>query len=164
MLKVVLELLSAAQFRLRAIYVSGAMNVKRLKSLLIPIFLVLPVICWIAFSIYHTRKHYLPTRVDTLTKFNAGMPKPDRVIVFEKDGSKYVEVVGPRPRLPTISPPSSGPPVYIFDSAGRIRYWTIDSGESPDYWEEWQNRSNNREVSMQDALNLTERISTLPDR
>lgn len=95
--------------------------------------------------------------MDTLSKFAAEMPEPEQVIIFEKDGSTYVEVVGRLPRFPTIPMPS-GPPIYIFDSTGRIRFWTIDSGDSSVYAEEWYKRSSSREVSMQEALNLTQGV------
>jgi hypothetical protein len=91
-------------------------------------------------------RHVLPAHVDTSAEFAAEMPEPDRIVLFEKGGSRYVEVAGPRPGLP------SGRPAYIFDSGGRISYWTIDTGDSAEYWEHSEGRMSSREVSMQEAL------------
>jgi saccharopine dehydrogenase-like NADP-dependent oxidoreductase len=77
------------------------------------------------------------------------MPPPHKVIAFEKNGSTYVEIIGSLPGFPTVP---SGPPAYIFDSSGRIAYWTGDTGDSTEYWENWQHRSNIREISLSEAL------------
>ena len=71
------------------------------------------------------------------------------VITFEKNGSSYFEVIGPLPGFPLVP---SGPPAYIFDSTRRVSYWTSDIGDTEEYWETWQDRSNVREISMCQAL------------
>ena len=97
----------------------------------------------------------LPNGVVTLAEFAGRMPTPEKVIAFEKDGSSYFEVIGrPRPSFPSMP---SGPPVYIFDSTGHISYWTGDVGDSPPYWENWQNRSTSQEVSLRYALEAVQR-------
>jgi hypothetical protein len=104
---------------------------------------------------YQRNKVALPSDVLTLSEFATRMPTPEKVIAFERNGSSFFEVIGrPRPSFPTVP---SGPPAYIFDSTGHISYWTIDIGDSPPYWEDWQNRSNSREVSMREALNSVSR-------
>jgi hypothetical protein len=104
----------------------------------------------LALDVYQRNKVALPSDVITLAQFATRMPTPVKVIAFERNGSSYIEVIGrPRPSFPTVP---SGSPAYIFDSAGRISYWTGDIGDSPPYWNDWQNRSNSREVSMQEAL------------
>lgn len=105
--------------------------------------------CGLAAYVYQMSRHALPGHVDTLAEFAAEMPKPDGVVLFEKGGSRYVEVKGPRPGFPAVP---SGRPAYIFDSGGRISYWTLDTGDSPEYWERWQGRTDSREVSMREAL------------
>lgn len=99
--------------------------------------------------IYQRNQLVLPGNVVTLAEFSATMPKPEKVIAFEKSGSTYVEVIGPLPGFPMVP---SGPPAYIFDSSGRIAYWTTDTGDTTEYWENWQGRSNIREISMCEAL------------
>ena len=106
---------------------------------------------FIGLPFYQRSKLALPNHVDTLAEFSAEMPKAEKVIVFEKNGSSYVEVIGRRPSGPGVPVPS-GPPVYIFDSKGHIRYWTLDSGDTTEYWKDWQNRANSREISMKVAL------------
>ena len=99
---------------------------KRLISTLLVIAAVAGV--GLALDRHQRNKVALPSGVVTLAEFAARMPKPEKVIAFEKDGSSYFEVIGrPRPSFPTVP---SGPPAYIFDSTGHISYWTIDVGDS----------------------------------
>jgi hypothetical protein len=108
-------------------------------------------------GLYQRSKLALASHVDTLAEFSAEMPKPEKVIVFEKDGSAYAEVIGLRPRFPAV-PVASGPPAYIFDSNGQVRYWTTDVGDSIEYRKNWQNRHNAREVSMKGALEFVKAV------
>jgi hypothetical protein len=125
-----------------------SMNPKRLIAMLLVIAALAAV--GLALDHYQRNKVALPSGVVTLAEFAIRMPTPEKVIAFEKDGSSYFEVIGrPRPSFPTVP---SGPPAYIFDSTGHISYWTIDVGDSPQYWKNWQNRSRGREVSMGEAL------------
>jgi hypothetical protein len=123
----------------------------KIRKSLITALLVFGVIVgfWIGLPLYQKSKLALPSDVVTLAEFSVRMPKPEKVIAFEKNGSSYVEVIGSPPGFPTVP---SGPPTYIFDSTGHISYWTIDVGDSSQYWNNWQNRSNSREVSMREAL------------
>lgn len=125
-------------------------SIQQRKNLIITI-LFLAVIAgfFVALPIFQKLKLALPSHVDTLAEFSTEMPKPEKVIVFEKNDSSYVEVIGVRPSFPSVP---SGPPVYIFDSKGHISYWTVDVGDTAEYWDNWQNRANSREVSMQEAL------------
>jgi hypothetical protein len=130
------------------------MNIKILKSsILALIIFALFAGFAIGLTIYQWSKLSLPSHVDTLAKFSAEMPQPQKVITFDKDGSSYVEVIGRPPRFSLLLVPS-GPPAYIFDSTGYIRYWSLDVGDSPQYWNNWQNRTNSREVSIEEALEL----------
>ena len=108
---------------------------------------------------YQRRKLALPGHVHTLAEFSANMAKPEKVVVFEKDGSSYVEVIGRRPRPRYLAVPvPSGPPAYIFDSTGQIKYWTVDLGDTAEYSEVWQNRTDSREVSIQEALEFVKGV------
>lgn len=107
-------------------------------------------------GIYERYRLSLPSDIVTLDGFSTRMPVPKKVIAFEKNGSTYLEVIGQPPR-PFTFPIPSGPPAYVFDSTGHISYWTIDVGDSPRYWNDWQNRSNSREVSMSEALRMVKR-------
>lgn len=130
------------------------MITKRMRSIPRPVLIVVLLgCCGMGLAIYQKNKPSLPVNINTLSKFAAQMPKPARVILFEKDGSSYVEVIGHPTGFPNVP---SGPPAYIFDSTGRVRYWTVDTGDSPAYWEDWQGRSNSRDVSMQEALKITQ--------
>ena len=111
--------------------------------------LTLMVVSFFAGIFYQQHKLVPPSNVVTLAEFSATMPPPQKVIAFEKNGSAYVEIVGPLPGFPTVP---SGPPAYIFDSSGRIAYWTGDTGDSTEYWDNWQNRSKTREISLCEAL------------
>jgi len=125
-------------------------DMKNRKSLITALLVVVVFVGFgIALPVYQKSKLALPSDLANLTEFSARMPKPEKVIAFEKNGSSYVEVIGSPPGFPTVP---SGPPAYIFDSAGHISYWTVDVGDSSEYWENWQNRSNSREVSMREAL------------
>ena len=111
--------------------------------------LTLMVVSFLAGTFYQQNKLVLPSNVVTLAEFSVTMPPPHKVIAFEKNGSSYVEIIGSLPGFPKVP---SGPPAYIFDSSGRIAYWTGDTGDSTEYWENWQNRSNTREISLCEAL------------
>jgi hypothetical protein len=107
------------------------------------------VISVFAGVLYQQHKVALPGNIVTLAQFSSKMPPPQKVIVFEKDGSSFVEVIGQLPGFPKVP---SGPPAYIFDSSGQIAYWTGDTGDSAGYWEKWHDRANTREVSLCEAL------------
>lgn len=125
-------------------------NIKLHKDLIITLVgLALMLGFFVGGSIYQRGKLRLPSHIDTLAEFSTERPKLKKVVIFEKDGSAYVEVVGLPPDFPAVA---SGPPAYIFDSKGHISYWTVDVGDSTEYWRGWQNRANSREVSMEDAL------------
>ena len=130
------------------------MSITSLKSPVMPLLvLALLVGLGIGLSFYQRSKLDLPSHVDTIAKFSAEMPQAEKVIAFDMNGSSYVELIGRRPRF-AIMPVPSGPPAYIFDSTGHISYWTSDVGDSTEYWEKWQKRSNSREVSIKEALEL----------
>ena len=130
------------------------MDGKKRKDLFIGLlFLAVMAACWLGAYVYQMNRHALPGHVDTLAEFAAEMPGPERVAVFEKGAAHYVEVTGPRPGFPAVP---SGRPAYIFDSGGRVRYWTIDTGDAPEYWEMRQERANSREVSLTEALKLVQ--------
>jgi len=134
------------------------MSIRSLKSPVIPV-LVLALLAGfgIGLSFYQRSKLALPRHVDTLAKFSAEMPQPEKVIAFDMNGSSYVELIGRPPRF-SLFPVPSGPPAYIFDSTGHISYWTIDVGDSTGYWEDFQNRSNSREISIREALELVKGV------
>ena len=130
----------------------SVVGVKKKTKRLIPTLLIIAAIAslGLALDFYQRNRVALPRDVITLAEFATRMPTPVKVVAFERNGSSYIEVIGrPRPSFPTVP---SGSPAYIFDSNGHISYWTGDIGDSPPYWEDWQNRSNSREVSMQQAL------------
>jgi hypothetical protein len=87
--------------------------------------LILTVATFFAGMFYQQHKLVPPSNIVTLAQFSAAMPPPHKVIAFEKNGSTYVEIIGSLPGFPTVP---SGPPAYIFDSSGRIAYWTGDTG------------------------------------
>ena len=110
----------------------------------------------LALEFYQRSKVELPADVRTLADFANRMPPPEKVIAFERNELTYFELIGrPRPSFPSVP---SGPPAYIFDSTGHITYWTGDVGDTPQYWNQWQNRSNSRVISMREALNLVSHL------
>ena len=109
----------------------------------------------LALDFYQRNRVALPSDVLTLADFATRMPPPEKVISFERNGATYFELIGRRrPSFPTVP---SGPPAYVFDSTGHISYWTTDIGDSPPYWENWQNRSNSKQISLREALNSVSR-------
>lgn len=133
------------------------MNIKRHKTTIMSLLALALVVGFpIGSGFYQRHKLSLPGHVQTLAQFSANMAKPEKVVVFEKDGATYVEVVGLPPGFPAVPVPS-GPPTYIFDSNGRIKYWAVDVGETTEYWEKWHSRVKSREVSLKEALEFCER-------
>lgn len=134
------------------------MNIKRHKSVIMSLLALALVVGFpIGAGFYQRRKLALPSHVDTLAEFSANMPQPKKVVVFEKDGWSYVEVIGLPPSFP-VTPVPSGPPAYVFDSNGHINYWTVDIGDDAEYWAKWRHRANSREVSMKDALEFVDGV------
>ena len=130
---------------------------KRPRHLIFTVLIIVTVVgSGLALDFYQRNKVALPSNVLTLADFATRMPRPEKVIAFERNGASYFELIGRRrPSFPTVP---SGPPAYIFDSTGHIRYWTTDTGDSREYWEDWQNRSNTRQISLQEALNSVSRL------
>ena len=134
------------------------MSIKRHKSTIMSLLALALVMGFpVGSGFYQRRKLALPSHVQTLAEFSANMAKPEKVVVFEKDGSSYVEVIGRPPRYFAVPVPS-GPPVYIFDSSGHVRYWTVDVGDTAEYRDDWLNRTNSREVSIHEALEFVKGV------
>jgi hypothetical protein len=70
----------------------------------------------------------------TFAKHLESMPEPEEYRIYSKppDSDRLV-VIGPSRKIWV----ASGPPVYIFDRDGRLRAWTIDSGDDSRFMERW---------------------------
>lgn len=69
----------------------------------------------------------LPEDVKTLDQFKQAMPAPKAVYYNEYSADTFV-VVGAMKG----STNPSGPPAYVFDGRGTLRYWSADTGDDPD--------------------------------
>ncbi len=91
--------------------------------------------------------------IDTIAEFAGEMPPPEKIEIAEKNGCKYLFVVGSsRMILP------SGPPVYVFDSQGNLVIWISDVAEVSEkhpWWNYYDKAARIKEVSLQEAVELT---------
>ena len=81
----------------------------------------------------------------TLAEQLVKMPEPDQRRVFTKGGQEYLALFGPVEALPRFP---SGPPVYIFDSAGRLVDWTPDEGDDEAFHQRWPGAFGGREITQ----------------
>jgi hypothetical protein len=113
---------------------------KALKAALVVIVLfagwVLLLVRWV-----HLVQPAGPTLADHLAK----MPPPEQRRVFTKGGREYLAVFGP---IHVLARFPSGPPVYVFDDAGRLADWTPDEGEDPAFHRQWGPAFSGREVTQ----------------
>lgn len=68
-----------------------------------------------------------PESVDTLEEFKREMPTPD-FVYFRENSEDVFLVIGPMKE----STFPSGPPAYVFDSTGKLKYWSRDTGDDYD--------------------------------
>lgn len=69
----------------------------------------------------------------TLSELEQQIGKPESLRRHAYNGSSYTIWSGP---VKTIYLPS-GPPVYVFDSAGKLLDWSRDIGDDPTFQEQW---------------------------
>lgn len=62
------------------------------------------------------------------------------------DRESFLLMSGPRARLL-----ASGPPMYVFDSSGRMADWTVDSGNDPRFQSKWLNRGELHLLTSEEA-------------
>ncbi len=100
-----------------------------------------------------------PESVDTLEEFKQDMPTPDHVY-FRDSSEETFLVVGPLKE----STFPSGPPAYIFDSCGRLKYWSRDIGDDYDSQAAMAAHSGNwQEISLDRAIQIAQSNSTRRD-
>ena len=69
----------------------------------------------------------------TMTELGEQIGMPENLRPHSHNGSSYTLWSGP---VKAIFLPS-GPPVYVFDSAGLLVDWSRDSGDDPEFREKW---------------------------
>ena len=75
------------------------MSIKRHKNTILSLLALALVMAFpVGSGFYQRRKLALPSHVQTLAEFSANMARPEGVVMFEKDGLLYVEVIGGPPR------------------------------------------------------------------
>ena len=88
-----------------------------------------------------------PATVRNLEQYLGWQTRHRRAELQDVGGQTFVVMHGP---LAGLVP--SGPPVYVFDSTGRLVDWTTDSGDDPRFQGKWFGPDRNpREVSAEDA-------------
>ena len=95
-----------------------------------------------------------PATVQNLEQFLEWQTRLRRAELQDVGGRTFVVMHGP---LAGLVP--SGPPVYVFDSTGRLVDWTTDSGDDPRFQDQWFGPNRNaREVSAADARQQVARL------
>ena len=117
---------------------------KVIKTILV---LLLAFAAYIAVEVICQCRAKPPATVQNLEQYLGWQTGHRRAELQESGGQTFVVMHGP---LASLVP--SGPPVYVFDSTGRLVDWTTDSGDDPRFHEKWFGRNRNaREVSAEDA-------------
>jgi len=107
------------------------------------------LVAWLMLSAREEKRLKPAPSVQTIQDFIQQMPPPARVQKFSAGNATYYEVwgqLGGTIRLP------SGPPSYIFDSAGRLVDWTYDRGEARDYEQKWGRFKDAQFISVREML------------
>ena len=108
----------------------------------------LPMV-WIVSEWDHARRSRLPDAVTTYREFLDAMPQHTQVAIVSVGGQSYLEVSGPLPRgLAAVS----GPPVYVFDTDGKLVAWTRDSGDDGAFQAIWESPDRRQLISATQAL------------
>ena len=89
---------------------------------------------WLGSELYYSNRNSLPESVTNYQQFLTSMPEPAKLALVQVRGDSYLLVTGPLSRGLALP---SGPPVYVFDSSGRLVTWTLDSGDDPDFASTW---------------------------
>jgi hypothetical protein len=85
---------------------------------------------------------------ETLAECLEKMPEPARAVVFSQGGREYLLLWGhwrAFPRFP------SGPPLYVFDGAGRLVDWVGESGDN-DFYARWPGASEGGAVGREEMM------------
>ena len=92
-----------------------------------------------------------PPEVHDIDSFLARMARPRSAYELESGESRFIEFLGPTPEtgLP------SGPPAYVFDESRRLVDWSPDTGEDPDFEQQWHVDTERRALSPEE---LRERL------
>ena len=86
-----------------------------------------------------------------LKEFLKSMPPSEGIYSWQSGASTYLEVVGTLPPWPFVV---SGPPIYIFDTTGKLVDWTAQSGEDSAFERRWPLGVTRRRLMPHEALEL----------
>jgi hypothetical protein len=87
-----------------------------------------------------------PESVKTFDTYMAWQTTHRYARQLERDGQRFILLAGPNAGLLP-----SGPPTYVFDSAGQLIDWTSDSGDDSRFQKEWLNNRDVRTISIDEA-------------
>ena len=129
------------------------MSKGNVKKFLLKIFctIILFFSACIILGIYQMLKHSVPKNVKTITQFIEKTPTPKYAFTFDRDEKTFVVFVGDMPTFPIFP---SGDPIYIFNGNGQIIYWTIDSGDTESDWLKVISKSEQKEISINEAFQV----------
>jgi hypothetical protein len=74
------------------------------------------------------------------------VPEFGRIVVA--GGREFLVLLGPIQALPRFP---SGPPVYVFDRAGKLVDWTPDVGDDESFNQRWPGLNSGRSVTSEDV-------------
>lgn len=93
---------------------------------------------------------YRPIKPDPNESFEQSAERHEfeRIFRLENQDGTFYMAEAPWPPADVLQ---SGPPVFVFDSTGRLVDWTSDSGDAPSFtarWDKWRAT----EITLQQAL------------
>jgi hypothetical protein len=104
---------------------------KRITLLFLAVAFVFAV--WVATHAAYVDTIWPKTMGMTMAELEQQIGKPESLRQHTHNGSSYTIWSGP---VKTIFLPS-GPPTYVFDSAGLLLDWSRDVGDEPAFREKW---------------------------
>lgn len=118
------------------------------------VLVVAACVCLFAAWIWAEHRHAValrpPQGATNLAAFLQARPESGPISRFVHAGNAHIKVVG-RPGGTGLSLPS-GPPVYIFDTSGRLVDWCGDLGDNEEFLRKWGGFSNATALAADEAI------------
>ena len=119
--------------------------------LAIVLVLLIPFISWLSFAAWTIRQIAPDENAQHLKEFLESMPLIEGIYSRQSGGTTYLQVEG---TLPSWLLLPSAPPMYIFDTTGKLVDWTGDYGEDPAFRRRWPLGVTRRRLTPSEALEL----------
>ena len=114
--------------------------------------LLIPFISWLSFAAWKLQEIAPDENAQHLKEFLESMPSIEGIYSRQSGGTTYLQVEG---TLPSWLLLPSAPPMYSFDTTGKLVDWTSDYGDDPAFRRRWPLGVTRRRLTPSEALELT---------